>query len=72
MKRVNKSLIGHYSYYGVPTNVQQLRNFVRIVEKIVFKVLNKRSQRKSYTWDEFRDKILGNFPLANPRVYVRV
>jgi group II intron reverse transcriptase/maturase len=72
MKRVNKSLLGHFNYYGVPTNVRQLKIFKCRVEGIIFKVLNKRSQRKSYTWKEFNDKILGKFPLAQPRVYAYV
>jgi len=72
MERVNKSLIGHFNYYGVSTNVRQLEIFKRRVEEIIFKVLNRRSQRRSYNWNEFYDKILGNFSLAKPKVYVQV
>ena len=72
MERVNKSLIGHFNYYGVSTNVRQLEIFKRRVEEIIFKVLNRRSQKRSYNWNEFYDKILGNFSLAKPKVYVQV
>jgi hypothetical protein len=72
IKRVNKSLIGHYNYYGVSTNIRQLRTFKSRVEEIVFKTLNRRSQRRSYTWNEFHNKILGKFPLAKPRISVYV
>jgi hypothetical protein len=72
MKRVNQSLIGHFNYYGVQTNIQQLKNFRCRVEELIFKVLNKRSQRRSYNWNEFNDKILGRFPLPKPKVYKHV
>jgi group II intron reverse transcriptase/maturase len=72
MKRVNKSLIGHFNYYGVKTNIPQLATFKCRVVETIFKVLNRRSQRKSYTWNEFNDKILGNFHLAKPKIYVHV
>jgi group II intron reverse transcriptase/maturase len=69
MERVNKSLIGHFNYYGVPTNVKQLRIFKKSVIRIIFKALNRRSQKKSYTWRMFNDKILGQFSLARPKIY---
>jgi group II intron reverse transcriptase/maturase len=72
MKRVNKSLLGHFNYYGIPTNVRQLEIFKNRVEGLLFKMLNRRSQRKSYTWNEFNSKILGKFPLAKPRIYAHV
>lgn len=72
MKRVNQSLLGHFNYYGVPTNVRQLMVFKNKVEDLLFKVLNKRSQRKSYTWIEFKNKVLERFTLARPKIYVYI
>jgi hypothetical protein len=72
MKRVNKSLLGHFNYYGVPTNVRQLEIFKSRVQRLILKTLNRRSQRKSYTWNEFSSKILGKFPLAKARIYAYV
>jgi len=72
MDRVNKSLIGHYNYYGIPTNVRRLREFKHKVEAIIFQVLNKRSQRKSLTWDEFNKRVLERYPLARPRIYAYI
>jgi hypothetical protein len=72
MERVNKSLIGHFNYYGVQTNTEQLTIFKFRVIEIIFKVLNKRSQRRSYTWNEFNSKILGRFHLATPKTYAFV
>jgi group II intron reverse transcriptase/maturase len=72
MKRVSKSLGGHFNYYGVPTNVRRISAFRYKVEQIIFKTLNRRSQRRSYTWNEFYDNVLGRFPLPKPKVYTYV
>jgi group II intron reverse transcriptase/maturase len=72
MDRVNKSLIGHYNYYGVPTNVTRLGEFRHQVERIIFETLNMRSQKKSFTWDKFRKGVLARYPLAKPRIYAHV
>jgi len=72
IERVNKSLIGHYNYYGVPTNLKRLDEFRRRIVEIMFKVLNKRSQRTSFTWDEFNKIVLGRYTLRRPRICVRI
>jgi hypothetical protein len=72
MKRVNKSLIGHYNYYGVPTNIKRLREFKYEVVVAIFRILNHRSQRGSFTWDEFNKRVLDRYPLAEPRIYAHV
>jgi group II intron reverse transcriptase/maturase len=72
IERVNRSLIGHYNYYGVPTNVSCLSTFRRRIDEAIFKTLNRRSQRRSYTWPEFRNKVLARFPLVEPKIYVRI
>jgi group II intron reverse transcriptase/maturase len=72
MYRVNQSLIGLYNYYGVSTNLTRLDEFRHQVAKIVFEVLNKRSQKRSFTWDEFNRIVLDRYPLVRPRIYVNV
>jgi hypothetical protein len=46
-------LRGHIQYYGVSHNLSWVENFLDRSVRIVFKWLNRRSQRKSFTWDEF-------------------
>jgi RNA-directed DNA polymerase len=46
-------LRGHIQYYGVSFNTRWVRAFLNKSCRIVFKWLNRRSQRKSLTWDEF-------------------
>jgi group II intron reverse transcriptase/maturase len=47
-------LRGHVQYYGVSFNSKAVANFLREATKILFKWLNRRSQRKSFDWGKFR------------------
>jgi group II intron reverse transcriptase/maturase len=68
---LNSKLRGHYQYYGMTDNSICIGNFFHETKKLLFKWLNRRSQMKSYKWEEF-DQLLEIFPLAMPRVYVNV
>jgi len=46
-------LRGHINYYGVSHNAKSLIEFKSKAIKILFIQLNRRSQRKSFTWDKF-------------------
>ncbi len=48
-----------------------LSKFEDRMEKLLFKWLNRRSQKRSYNWDGFHD-LLKEFPLAKPRIYVSI
>lgn len=45
---------GHVQYYGVSHNIEQVNTFLYMATKIIFKWLNRRSQRKSFTWEKFQ------------------
>lgn len=60
-------LRGHVQYYGVSHNSDQIKKFLYEATKIVFKWLNRRSQRKSFTWEKFELYIKKN-PLPAARV----
>ena len=49
MKTLNQKLVGHYRYYGMTYNVQMLVKYHYYVVKLLFKWLNRRSNKKSYT-----------------------
>jgi RNA-directed DNA polymerase len=61
-------LRGHFQYYGVSGNYRWLDRFHWLVTKLVFKRLNRRSQKKSYTWEQFR-RFLEHNPLPKPKIY---
>ena len=48
-----KKLIGHYNYFGITDNYHMIQKYQWLMNKILFKWLNRRSQRKSYTLEEF-------------------
>lgn len=50
---VGQKLRGHFNYFGVTDNSQALYRFEREVNILLFKWLNRRSQRRSFTWDSF-------------------
>lgn len=65
--KLNKKLRGYYEYYGIIGNSKSLRKFYRNVERILKKWLNRRSQRKSYTWKGYK-QMLRKYPLLEPKI----
>jgi len=64
-------LRGHIQYYGVSHNIREVDNFIRGAVRIAFKWLNRRSQRKSFTWEQF-NKFMDKFPLPKVKVVHRL
>jgi len=71
MDRFKRSLIGYYNYYCITDNTQTVNGFKEKIEELLYKWLNRRSQRKSFTWDKFR-LFLKKFPLPTPRIKVNI
>ena len=69
-KMVNAKLRGHYQYYGVTDNTREVKNFLNRTRSLLFKWLNRRSQKRSYTWETFNNGLLRTFPLLEPKVKV--
>lgn len=61
-------LIGHYSYFGISGNYRCVLQFYYRVVGLVFKWINRRSQRKSMTWEQFQQYLRWN-PLPMPKIY---
>lgn len=70
--RINRSLVGHYCYYGVTHNGESLKTFLHQTAKYLYKWLNKRSQKRSYNWETFRYGLLRTIPLAIPKIRVNL
>lgn len=69
--KVNQMLIGYYNYYGVTDNFDSLNRFFREVNKMLFYWLNRRSNKKSYTWEQYNQMLL-YYPLATPKIRVNI
>jgi RNA-directed DNA polymerase len=70
IEKLNKKLRGYYEYYGMIGNSSSLRKFFKALEIMLKKWLNRRSQRRSYTWEGFREMI-GQYPLLKPKITER-
>ncbi len=71
MGKLRVKLLGYDRHYGITDNIKALYRFHYEVEKLLFKWLNRRSQRKSFDWSKFQ-KFLDKFPLPRPRIYVSI
>ena len=58
LEQAGLKLRGHYAYFGVTDNEAGIARFYREVTKLLYKWLNRRSQRRSYTWAEFEELLL--------------
>ena len=71
IEKLNTKLVGHYRYYGVSHNSAKIGAFLHFVQRYLFKVLNRRSHKNSYTWDGYIE-MLKVYPLAKPKIYVKL
>jgi len=59
---------GHIRYYGVSGNYRQLAAYAYFASRLLYKWLNRRSQRRSTTWARFRTTLHGRW-LPPLRIY---
>jgi group II intron reverse transcriptase/maturase len=71
MKTLNRKLIGHYRYYGVTYNIQMLIKYHFYTTLMLYGMMNRRSQKRSYNWEGFK-MMLEHYPLAYPKRYVNL
>jgi len=66
-KKAAEKIRGHYAYYGVTFN-SRLTLFYKICVQLLFKWLNRRSQKRSYSWEGFLTRLKAH-PLPKPWGY---
>lgn len=71
MKTLNVKLQGYYRYYGVTGNSKYVSDFIAETKRLLFKWLNRRSQRKSFDWDKFK-LFISKYPLPRAYTYVNI
>ena len=72
IKKINQKLRGHYQYYGVTDNTRGVKSYLNVIKWLLFKWLNRRSQRRSYTHDTFFNGLLKTFPLLEPTISINL
>ena len=66
-KTLALKLQGHYQYYGISGNFESIKSYYQQTQRQAYKWLNRRSQKKSWNWDSFRD-YLKLYPLPQPKI----
>lgn len=72
LSSLRRRLRGHWNYYCVKGNSLMTWKYYRAVCELMFKWLNRRSQRKSYTWAKFGDLWGRAWQLPRPSVVEKV
>jgi len=67
MEKVRQKLMGHWNYYGIIGNSLSLSQFESHVRRLLHKWLNRRSQKRSYTWKTIH-RLLERFRIPRPRI----
>jgi RNA-directed DNA polymerase len=57
LRQAKLKLAGHLNYYAITDNGQMCYLFRRQYTQLLFKWLNRQSQRRSYNWTRFRDAL---------------
>ena len=66
-KILKAKLQGHYQYYGVSENYDSIVRFYKATVRLVWKWMNRRSQKRKMNWDRFT-KYLEHYPLPKPKI----
>jgi RNA-directed DNA polymerase len=69
-KLLNAKLTGYFNHFGVHGNIRSLEFFHYQVIRQVWKYLNRRSQRKSYNWEGFK-QLMTQFGVVKPHIVNR-
>jgi len=71
MKTIKAKIQGHCNYYGITDNRRSVGNFIDEVRKLIFKWLNRRSQKRSFDWNKF-SLFLKKYPLPKAKVNISI
>ena len=71
MDTLKRKLSGHYNYFGVSGNFRCICQYYRQVISLLFKWMNRRSQKRSFNWLQFMHHLKLN-PLPLPRIMVNL
>ena len=67
---LNQKLRGYYNYYGVIGNGERLKQFYNQVLRLLYKWLNRRSQRRSFNMRQFL-QMVERYGILKPRITER-
>jgi len=53
LRQARSRVLGHLSYYAITDNLERCDFYVHRATRILFEWLNRKSQRRAYTWESF-------------------
>src|SRR5712692_2221024 len=57
LRQAKLKLVGHLNYYAITDNSEMCHLFRHQVMQLMYKWLNRQSQRRSYNWERFKDAL---------------
>lgn len=71
IETIKRKLRGHYNYFGISGNYHCLQQYYRQTISMMFKLVNRRSQRRSFNFVEFME-YLGRISIPQPMIKVNL
>ena len=68
MDYAKRHLQGHVGYYAVSGNTRSVSTYAHRISRLMFKWLNRRSQRRSVTWARFGKVLKDWMPSLRVRI----
>jgi hypothetical protein len=68
IKSAKARVVGHLQYYAITDNLDRCSDYIYFTRRILFKWLNRKSQRRAYTWKQFAE-VLTSMNWPTPRIY---
>ncbi|MFA6691772.1 MAG: hypothetical protein WCR98_07325 [Saccharofermentanales bacterium] len=68
IRQARRRIVGHMNYYAITDNAERCNDYLYFATRSLFKWLNRKSQRKAYTWVQFRQVLaLHDWPTVKIR-----
>ena len=68
IRQARTRVVGHLNYYAITDNSQRCNTYVHYATEILFKWINRKSQRRAYTWETFKQALAwANWPHVSIR-----
>ena len=68
LSSLRSKLRGYWNYYSVKGNSSKTWRYYSAVKMLIYKWLNRRSQRVSYRWGKFKKLYMGSWQIPAPRI----
>ena len=71
MAYVKRIVQGYLNYAAITDNSKRMSQFLYVIKRALFKWLNRRSQKRSFNWNEFK-LVLKKSKFPVPKIQVNI